>query len=219
MNSPILQLLVLAGIAVFLILRLKSVLGTRDGYEAPPAERPAADTEARRNFEVIEGGPDHDIIDNVPEGSPAADALSRMKAIEPSFNVGQFLQGARGAYEMILMGFERGDLAQVKPFLAEDVYEAFAEVVEDREKKGLTIDAEFIGVRELSLVDATLDEETKAAEITVKFIGELTYVVRDNAGEVIEGKDGKIKRQKDVWTFERVFGSDDPNWHLVATGE
>ncbi|KPP86536.1 MAG: hypothetical protein HLUCCO07_07130 [Rhodobacteraceae bacterium HLUCCO07] len=219
MNSPILQLLVLAGIAVFLILRLKSVLGTRDGYEAPPAERPATDTGARRNFEVIEGGPDHDIIDNVPEGSPAADALSRMKAIEPSFNVGQFLQGARGAYEMILMGFERGDLAQVKPFLAEDVYEAFAEVVEDREKKGLTIDAEFIGVRELSLVDATLDEETKAAEITVKFIGELTYVVRDNAGEVIEGKDGKIKRQKDVWTFERVFGSDDPNWHLVATGE
>lgn len=219
MNSPILQLLVLAGIAVFLILRLKSVLGTRDGYEAPPAQRSAGETNARRNFEVIEGGPDHDIIDHVPEGSPAAEALTGMKAIESSFSVAQFLQGARGAYEMILMAFERGDLAQVKPFLAEDVYDAFAEVVEAREKKGLTIDAEFVGVRELSLVDATLDDETKSAEITVKFIGELTYVVRDNAGEVIEGKDGKIKRQKDVWTFERVFGSDDPNWHLVATGE
>ncbi len=219
MNSPILQLLVLAGIAVFLILRLKSVLGTRDGYEAPPEQRPAGDPGTRRNFEVIEGGPDHDIIDHVPEGSPQADALSGMKAIEPSFSVAQFLQGARGAYEMILMGFERGDLAKIKPFLADDVYEAFASVVEDREKQGLTIEADFIGVRETSLVDANLDADTKAGEITVKFVGELTYVVRDNAGEAIEGKDGKIKRQKDIWTFERVFGSDDPNWQLVATGE
>ena len=101
MNSPIIQLLVLAGIAVFLILRLRSVLGTRDGFEAPPTPRTAERGNTRRDFEVIDGGPDHDITDHVDEDSPAAEALAKMKGAEPSFNVAQFLQGARGAYEMI----------------------------------------------------------------------------------------------------------------------
>ena len=163
MNSPLIQLLVLAGIAVFLILRQKSVLGTRVGYEKPPVARPDGPSTSRRDFEVIEGGPDHDIVDHVDAGSNAADALARMKRVEPSFGVGEFLGGARGAYEMILMGFERGDLAEIKPFLAEDVYETFAEVVEAREQQGLTIEAEFVGVREMSLVDATFDEDTLTA--------------------------------------------------------
>ena len=219
MNSPLLQLLVLAGIAVFLILRLKSVLGTRDGYEEPPVPRGGASQDAKRDFEVIEGGPDHDITDHVPEGSSAARALTEMKRVEPSFNVSEFMGGARGAYEMILMGFERGDLAEIKPFLAEDVYETFAEVVEAREEQGLTIEAEFVGVRELTLQDATFDKATDLAEITMKFIGELTQVVRDNSGEIIEGSQTQVKKQKDIWTFARNMGADDPNWVLVATDE
>jgi len=219
MNSPIIQLLVLAGIAVFLILRLKSVLGTRDGFEVPPKPRQEPGESARRDFEVIEGGPDQDITDHVPEGSPAADALAAMKRVEPSFGVADFLGGARGAYEMILMAFEKGDLAAIKPFLSEDIYDAFAEVVESREQQGLTIEAEFIGVRETTLADARFDPDTNRAEVTVRFIGELTSVVRDRAGEIIEGKPGQVKKQKDSWTFERVMGSNDPNWQLVATGE
>jgi predicted lipid-binding transport protein (Tim44 family) len=219
MNSPIIQLLVLAGVAVFLILRLKSVLGTRDGFEQPPMQAPSAPAQKKPDFEVIDGGPDRDIIDHVPEGSDAADALARMKGAEPSFGVSDFLGGARGAYEMILMGFERGDLAELKPFLDEDVYESFASVVEDREAKGLTIEAEFIGVREMSLEDATFDDASKMAEITVKYIGELTFAVRDRAGDIIEGSTTSVKRQKDVWTYARRMGADDPNWQLVATGE
>lgn len=219
MNSPILQLLVLAGIAVFLILRLKSVLGTREGFEKPPVTADPVTRDRRRDFEVIEGGPDRDITDHVPEGSPAADALARMKGADPSFGVADFLSGARGAYEMILMGFERGDLAEIKPFLAEDVYETFAEVVEAREAQGLTIEAEFVGVRELTLQDAQYNEDTALAEITVRYVGELTSVVRDRSGEVIEGSPTQVKRQKDVWTYARDMSSDDPNWQLVATGE
>lgn len=219
MNSPLIQLLVLAGIAVFLILRLKSVLGTRDGFEKPPVPKQDAPTQSRRGFEVIEGGPDRDIVDHVPEHSDAADALARMKRAEPSFGVADFLGGARGAYEMILMGFERGDLAEIKPFLSDEVYETFAEVVEAREEQGLTIEAEFVGVREMSLADATFDEDTRIAEISVKYIGELTSVVRDRAGEIVEGSPTQVKRQKDVWTYARRMGEDDPNWQLVATGE
>lgn len=217
MNSAIIQLLVLAGIAVFLILRLRSVLGTREGFEKPqaPAEAPIR---AKHNFEVIEGGPDADIADHTDGKPEAAEALAKMKAAEPSFNVSEFLGGARGAYEMILMGFERGEMADIKPFLSDDIYEAFAEVVESREKQGLTVEAQFIGVREMALEDATFDEDG-IGEVSVRFIGEMTSVVRDNAGEIVEGSETKIKRQKDVWTFARKMGSADPNWHLVATGE
>ncbi len=218
MNSPIFQLLVLAGIAIFLILRLKSVLGTRDGFEQPPLTR-AGEEPHRTKFEVIEGGPDHDILAHAEEESDSYSALLAMKKLEPSFNVTEFLTGARGAYEMILMGFERGDLAAIKPFLDDDVYESFAAVVEAREEQGLTIEADFIGIREMAMASATLDDTTKMAEITVRLVGELTSVVRDNAGDIIEGEPGKVKRQKDVWTFARVMGSDDPNWQLVATGE
>lgn len=218
MNGPIIQLLVLAGIAVFLILKLRSVLGTREGYEKP-FEQERSEPSRRSSFEVIDGGPDLDITDHVPENSEAAKALAEMKRKEPSFTVNEFLRGARGAYEMILMGFEAGDLASIKPYLSEDVYDSFASVVADREKKGLTIEANFIGISELALNDATLDDKTNEAELSVRYIGELTSIVRDKGGDIIEGDEKKVKRQKDVWTFARTMGENDPNWILVATGE
>ena len=220
MSSPVIQLLVLAAIAIFLILRLRDVLGTREGFEKPAVTRQADDGSVRRGkFEVIEGGPDADITDHVDENSPEAKALAGMKVAEPSFGVGDFLNGARGAYEMILMAFEAGDLAKITPFLSEEVYESFATVVEDRAQRGFSIDANFVGLRELKLVDAEYDPATREGEISVRFVGELTSVVRDSSGEIVEGNPKEVKRQKDVWTFARVMGSDNPNWLLVATGE
>ncbi len=220
MDPAVIQLLVLAGIAIFLIMRLRSVLGSRDGFEKPPVEGPAArdDAPAPRRFEVIEGGPDTDIVDHVPEGSDAAKALARMKAADPDFNVTEFLSGARGAYEMILMSFESGKLDDILPFLSRDVFESFDEVVQLRDREGLRVEAEFVGVREVELTDATYDEATDEAEVTVRFVGELTSVVRNNNGDIVEGDPNVIKRQKDVWTFARNMRSDSPNWQLVATG-
>ncbi len=218
MDSAVIQLLVLAGIAVFLILRLRSVLGTREGYERPPEPLPGANAPNRRGFDVIEGGADDDITDHVSAGSPQAKALAEMKRIEPDFNVGEFLQGARGAYEMILMGFEQGNMDDLVPFLSRDVFESFDEVVQLREREGLKVEANFVGVREVELADATFDSARSEAEITVRFVGELTSVVRDRAGKIVEGDPNTIKRQRDVWTFAREMGSDNPNWKLVATG-
>jgi predicted lipid-binding transport protein (Tim44 family) len=217
MNSSLLSLLVLAGIAIFLILRLRSVLGTREGFEKPPVRPGPPQSDPRRDFEVIEGGPDNDIIDHVENDSEAAKALAAMKLAEPGFNVREFLQGARGAYEMILMAFEKGDVDTLRDFLADDVLETFESVIREREEQGLQIDAEFVGIRELTLQNATFDRATNEAEVTVRFVGELTSVVRNAEGEVIEGDPSEIKRQRDVWTFARKMGSDDPNWTLVAT--
>lgn len=218
MNGPLIQLLVLAGIAVFLILRLRSVLGTREGFEKPPMPQQEMPRRAPGpELEVIEGGPDLDIIDHVPEDSDSAKALAEMKRLEPSFHVADFLQGARGAYEMIVMGYEHGDLADIQPFLSEEVYESFVDGVAAREDQGLTIEANFIGVREMKLTEATLDPETNEAEITIRFVAELTSLVRDRAGDIVEGSDTDVKRQKDSWAFSRIMGSDDPNWILVST--
>ncbi|NOD84625.1 MULTISPECIES: Tim44/TimA family putative adaptor protein [Ruegeria] len=217
MNEPMIQLLVLAGIAVFLILRLKSVLGTREGFEKPPVQQQPEAHKSRRDFEVIEGGPDHDITDHVPEDSELAQTLAAMKRVEPSFSVTEFVQGARGAYEMILMGYEKGNLDEIQPFLSEEVFESFVAGVAAREDQGLTIEAEFIGVRETTLTDVKFDKDTNQAEITMKFVGELTSVVRDRGGDIVEGSPNTVKRQKDSWTFARVMGKDDPNWLLVAT--
>ena len=220
MDSAVIQLMVLAGIALFLILRLKNVLGTRDGFEPPRSTEDAPSSRSvRRDFEVIDGGPDRDITDHVDDGTPAARDLAAMKLAEPGFSVSDFVSGARGAYEMILMAFEKGELDDIKDFLDEDVFQTFVDVVADREDKGLKIDAEFVGVREVAISDATFDRGSQQAEITLKFVGELTSVVKDADGKIVEGNPNEIKKQRDVWTFARTMGADDPNWRLVATGE
>jgi predicted lipid-binding transport protein (Tim44 family) len=217
MNSNLIQLLVLAGIAVFLILRLRNVLGTREGFEQPRSAAPVSERRHRPDLEVIEGGPDLDITDHVDEDSAEARAFADMKRLEPNFGVADFLQGARAAYEMIVMGYETGELSEIQPFLSEEIYESFVDGVAAREDEGLQIEAEFYGVREMKIVNATLDPETNEAEISVRFVAELTSVVRDKAGDIIEGSATDVKKQKDTWVFSRTMGTDDVNWMLVST--
>jgi Tim44-like domain len=219
MNNSLIQLLVLAGIAIFLVIKLRSVLGTRQGFEKPPVPLEELRPRARRDFEVIEGGPDRDITDHMAEGTTSAKALAAMKTVEPEFSVNTFLQGARGAYEMILMAFEKGELDRIRPFLSDDVEATFAAAISARDAEGLTVEAKFVGMRELALHEATFDTTTKLAEIAVRYVGETTSVVRNKAGEIVEGSATEIKRQRDVWTFARTMGAADPNWQLVATGD
>lgn len=219
MSAALVQILVLAGIAIFLILRLRNVLGTRDGFEPPKMPESAPRPSPRRQFDVIEGGVDRDIADNVKEGSPAASALAEMKAAEPSFAVGEFLHGARGAYEMILMAFESGKLDDVKSFLGPEVLDGFQSAIAERDRQGLIVESHLAGVREVTLVDARFDRATSEAEVDIRFAAELTSVVKDRDGKVLEGDPNEIRRQRDVWTFARKMGASDPNWTLIATGD
>ena len=218
----LLPLLVLAGVAIFLVLKLRSVLGTRTGYEPGPQDRIPTDVNRSERdvpFDVIEGGgEDRDITDHADPDSDASEALAQMKRVEPDFSVTEFISGARGAYEMILMAYENGDLKTLEQFLAPDVYAGFEQAVEQRAEAGLTVEARFVGVREVKLKDARFDNMDNVADIVIRFVGELTSVVRNADGDVVEGDPQEIKRQADVWTFSRVMGSENPNWLLVATG-
>ena len=214
MTNPLLQLLVLGAIAVFLILRLRGVLGTRDGFETP---RVPEEPVARKRFDVIDGDADNDITDHAEPGSANAKALAEMKAVEPQFAVGPFLTGAKSAYEMILMAFERGDLSAVRAFLAPPVAEAFESVIAERQARNLTTTAEFLGTRETALAEAEFNRATGMAELSVRFVGEMIVATRDADGNVVEGDPKAARKQRDVWTFARHMGEADPNWQLVAT--
>ena len=217
MNPALIELIILAGIAVFLFLRLRSVLGTREGFEKP---RMQPKNEApKRDFKVIDGGEDKDITDNVDKNSKSAEALKLIKSEDENFTVNEFLSGARSAYEWILMSFEKNEIDEIREFLSEEVAEAFDAVVEQRVSQGLTVEAEFIGIREMKLMEASYSSKTKTAEISVSFVGEMTSVVKNSSGEIVEGDSKQIKRQKDTWTFSKDIKSSNPNWLLVATGE
>jgi predicted lipid-binding transport protein (Tim44 family) len=220
MGSQMIQILILAGIALFLILRLRSVLGTREGFEKP-AETPAPLPPRPRDraFDVIEGGTvDPDIADFAdPEGTTGK-ALADMKRVDRDFTVAEFQHGARAAYEMIVMAYENGDLDLLRAHLSPEVYASFAAAIEARKAKGLTVEANFAGVREVKLVDAHFDAGSNEGDITMRFVGELTSVVRDPEGRIVEGAPGEHKQQKDVWTFTRNMASDNPNWLLSGTG-
>lgn len=137
-----------------------------------------------------------------------------MKQAEPDFAVGEFLGGARQAYEMILMAFERGDISEVRPFLAPPVAEAFQSVIDQREAAGQTVEAQYLGTRETTLAGAEFDRTTGEAEVSVRFLAELIVATRDADGNVVEGDPKASRKQKDTWTFARAMGSDDPNCSL-----
>ncbi len=221
MSTQMIELIILFAIAAFVLFRLKSVIGTRTGYEAPPdyLTRDRAGGPARQGpqpepgEEVAEPAIDH------PAPEDAKPALAAMRQAESDFSLAGFLGGARSAYEMILMAFESGDRDTLRGLLAPDVFEAFDRGISDREGKGLKVDARFIGVRDVRLERATFDPATGEADLTLRFVGELVTAVRDTEGRVVEGDPNEVRRQTDIWTFSRKMGARDPNWLLAATGE
>lgn len=224
MPTGVIELIILAAIALFLLFRLRSVLGQKTGLEERQA-RPAARPEAARPVpappppSAEEDGVDPDSATVAGGDDAAAKALSAMRRAEPGFLPSEFIKGARQAFEMILMAFEQGDLDTLRRFLAPDVYEGFAEAIEERKRQGYTVEARFIGVREARVTGARFDPETREGEIAVRFTGEMITAVRDSEHRVVEGDPNEIRRETDTWTFARRMGVDDPNWLLVATGE
>jgi predicted lipid-binding transport protein (Tim44 family) len=219
MGSQMIQIIILAAIALFLILRLRNVLGTREGYEKPQEMTGPVRPRRERSFEVIEGGSaDPDIADFIEPDTPAGQALAAMKRVDPNFNVAEFAHGARTAYEMLVMAYENGEVDTLRQYLAPEVFQPFEAAIEARRAKGYKVDASFAGIREVRLVDAHFDAAKNEGDITMRFVGELTSVVRDPEGRIVEGAPNEIKQQTDVWTFSRDMTSENPNWLLTGTG-
>tara|TARA_B100001094_G_C18102345_1_gene756468 strand:+ start:334 stop:987 length:654 start_codon:yes stop_codon:yes gene_type:complete len=214
------QIFILAAVAAFLFWRLKSVLGTREGFEKPVKSSPIPNTGKSRGDNVVElkaDFQDEDIADYVDIESTEGKQFLEIKKVDTEFLVGEFVEGAKFAYEEILMAFELGDVKKLESMASEDVAKMFVNVIDDRANQGVSVEAVFGGVRDIKIKDVFLNKETFNAEIKVLFQCELTYSVKDSNGNIIDGNPDEIKKQRDLWTFARDLKSDSFNWILVKT--
>ena len=218
------QIIVLAAVAFFLFWRLRSVLGSRQGFERLNKDvnekTKSSKINANSDDKIIDlksTNIDEEIADYVDEKSEQFKTLSELKKIEDGWQVSHFVSGAKLAYEEILMAFENGDLNKIEKLSSKDVYTAFKEVIDDRNQKGLQVEAIFGGVRDIRIKDVKLNKKNLEANITMVFQCDITYSIKDKNDKIIEGGPDKVKKQKDVWTFTRKMNSDIPNWYLTKT--
>ncbi len=217
-GGPVLYVIVFAMIAAFLALRLYGVLGKRTGHEQQPLPRAA---EERGALPVVPR-----TVDVAAEPREAANrhiepkAEAGLRAIvagEPGFDVGQFLQGAKGAYRMVLEAFWKGDEAALADLAGDDVRAAFGEAIAQRREAGETLDNRLVTIERAVIADAQL--AGREARITVRFDADIAAITRNAEGQVIAGSLTDAVETHDVWTFMRTLKSGDPNWKLVDTDE
>jgi predicted lipid-binding transport protein (Tim44 family) len=225
--------IIFLALAVFIFLRLRSVLGQRTGRERPPYDPYSAREAARpsSNDNVVAlpprpageaapaPAPDAEPADRwkgvAEQGSPAAIGLDAVVAQDPTFDARHFLTGARAAYEMIVTAYAQGDRRSLKNLLSKEVYDGFEQALKDRETRGEKAETRFVSIDKADITGAEVKGRT--AQVTVRFVSQLVSVTRDKDGNVIDGSPDKVTDVTDVWTFARDLSSRDPNWKLVAT--
>jgi predicted lipid-binding transport protein (Tim44 family) len=212
-------IVILALVALFVGLRLYSVLGERTGHEQQPILKPA-DPDARTAPPVAQPAASQPpAVDSgdmafVPTAGPGVRAIL---AADPSFDVARFLDGAKAAYRMILEAFWKGDLETLRGHVDEHIQEAFSAAVEQRKNDGLTLDNRLVTIDQAVISEAAL--ERGIAIITVRLEADIAAVTRNSDGQVVAGSLSDAVQTRDLWTFRRDTGSRDPNWLLIETDE
>lgn len=214
--------------AVLIFLQLRSVLGRRTGNEKPPfepysprdlAKGPGSDdgkvvTLPRRDealsderFAAVDGF--------AKPGSELNNSLRELIKVDPSFNPKEFVNGARMAYEMIVMAFADGDRKTLKSLLSREVFEGFDSAISDRESRGEVMKSTFVGIEKADITQAGVKDNEE--QVTVRIVCQLISATYDKAGTLIDGDAEAVSEVNDIWTFARQIHSRDPNWKLIAT--
>ena len=225
-------------LAVVIFIRLRNVLGRRTGNERPPYD-PYTTPEAKRagapeaNEPVVAlprgrsarapveaSAPSMEDIETrlgryATKDSPLGQSLTSLMRADPGFDPAPFVDGAKMAYEAIVMAFAEGDEATLEQLLGTDVFEGFQRAIRERETRGEKVLSSLVGIDKADIIEVEVKNRT--AYVTVKFVSELISVTRDADGEVIEGDPKKVREVTDIWTFAREVASKNPNWKLVAT--
>lgn len=216
--------------AIVIFVQLRNVLGRRTGNERKPF-----DPYSRRAEEKEEGGPNDNVV-SLPRrkggaepaenayavidavAAPGSDLNRGLRAIrdaDPSFEPKTFAEGARMAYEMIVMAYADGDRRTLKNLLSREVYDGFVAAISEREGRAEKIQSSFVGIDKAEIANAEM--KGTEAHVTLRVVSQLVSATRNAAGEVIDGDPETVAEVKDVWTFARDTRSRDPNWKLVAT--
>jgi len=220
MDFPFLDIVFFAMLAIFLGLRLRNVLGRRTGLEkrrpdpfkpAEPAPQQPADNVLRlpdRDRKALE-------TLTAEEDTPLARGIKAIHQADRAFDVTAFVGGARGAFEMIVTAFAKGETAALRPLLADGVFDNFKRAIDDRVSRGESLETTLVGVTSSEVIDA--DMEGSTARLTLRFVSEQVNVTKDASDKIVDGDPNKVVTITDVWTFARDVRSSDPNWMLVET--
>jgi predicted lipid-binding transport protein (Tim44 family) len=224
-----LDIILFAAIAAFLILRLRSILGRRSGHQGrrdlDPFRRGRKRDAEGKGEETAEEKVIH--LPNERKGrretaaetggsdDPLSAGLTQIKLSDRNFDEQGFVTGARAAFEMIIVSFAQGDSKTLRPLLADEVFRDFSGAIEEREKRGETLESTLVGISSAEIIEAEM--QGKVAFVTVKFVSEQVNVTRDQENRIVDGDPSAVTKVTDIWTFARNTRSRDPNWSLVAT--
>ncbi len=212
-------IVILALVALFIGLRLYSVLGERTGHEQQPILKPA-DQDARVHPPVAQppaAAPSPDSSADLAYVPLAGPGVRAILAADSSFDVARFLEGAKAAYRLILEAFWKGDLDTIKPHVDGHVFDTFASAIEQRKKDGLTLDNRLVTIEQAVISEATM--ERTVAVVTVRFEADIAAVTRNAERQVVAGSLSDAVQTRDLWSFRRDLASRDPNWLLIETDE
>ncbi len=223
-----LEIIVLAVLLAFIVMKLRSVLGRRTGEE-----QRRTDVFTERSHKG-QDDPDDNVValprasgmadepavedrmsQYAPKGSPLAQGLMDIQLADRSFEPGRFIDGAKSAYEMIVTAFAAGDRSALQPLLSTDVMADFDAEITAREGRGETIEFQYVGLISAKMIEASLVD--RVAEVTLRLVSEVISVKKNSDGAVIEGDPASVRQVTDEWTFARDTRSTDPNWELVST--
>jgi predicted lipid-binding transport protein (Tim44 family) len=205
-NVPFIDILIFAVIAVLLVLRLRSVLGQKTGYEDQSRGKEMAERFEQKPIPIR---PDVQAAANDGHGM---DALRRA---EPSFSEAQFLDGAKAAFGIILSAYAEGDIAQLKRLLSYDLLQSFTQSIQQRASDGEALSITIEDISHVSILNAQVFDNI--ASVTVDFHSTQTRMITDEGGNVIEDEGTGKLELVDIWTFERDLTLSDPNWKLAET--
>jgi len=219
------DILFFAMVAAFIALRLRSVLGRRTGQERRRTggfAGPNGAADGKTASDNVVALPDRSAapsetdaaIADLAEGKVKT-GLTQIRLADPSFDLNQFLAGARAAFEMIVQAYAAGDKEALRPLLADDVFAGFAGAIDQRAADGHTLDTQLMAIENAEVVEAGM--QGSVARVSVRFTSEQVNVVRDADGKEIDGDSASAEEVIDIWTFERDARSSDPNWILVET--
>ncbi|HZK90379.1 MAG TPA: Tim44/TimA family putative adaptor protein [Stellaceae bacterium] len=211
------DIILFAMVALFLVLRLRSVLGRRTGNERrrdPFLRRPAA--AAEKIVSLARPAPVLSISATAPAAGTVAGGLAQIAAADPGFDAGSFLDGARGAFGLVVAAFAKGDKPGLRSLLSDDTYKSFSAAIDEREAAGETLETRVDKIKDIDIVEAGIDG--RAARVTVKLVSDQVNVLRAHDNSVVDGDPQNLIEKTDHWTFARDTRSSDPNWLLVATG-
>lgn len=200
---PLIDILIFAIIAIFLGLRLRSVLGKRTGFEQ--------DYSREQGFDQS----NEDALKPAEVTTLNGDGVAAVMSADPSFSEIEFKKGAQAAYGMILDGFAKGDLDLLKSLLGYEMNISFSEAIRERQKADETLTINLESIDRAEVTSAKLRDGV--AVITVEFTSRQQRVLKDPSGAILDGDNDAVETFIDLWTFERDISSTDPTWLLVET--